>query len=95
MSKEINEALECLEKILSYFTGEVQIETVTLSKCNLLTIKQALTQKSKKELAFDIIKKKSIDVDCLLCDGLDGYNDCMRDERVVTQEEFELLKEVL
>ena len=36
-----SEALECVDKILGYF-GKAQVETMTLSKCNVLTIKQSL-----------------------------------------------------
>ena len=43
-----SEALEKLDKILDYF-GEAQIETMTLSKCNILTIKKALQKAQEKE----------------------------------------------
>lgn len=44
---------------------------------------------------FRIIKSKYIDVDILLFDGLETYNEYMREERKVTKEEYELLKEAL
>lgn len=43
-----SEALECVDKILGYF-GKAQIETMTLSKCNILTIKQALQRLAEVE----------------------------------------------
>ena len=51
MSKEL-EALECVDKILGYF-GTAQIETMTLSKCNILTIKQALLKAQKPKCLDD------------------------------------------
>jgi hypothetical protein len=49
-----------------------------------------------KELkALEIIKKKEVDVSCLLFDGFELYNKDMHPSRVLTQEEYDLLKEVL
>lgn len=45
--------------------------------------------------ALEIIKEKEIDVACLLFDGLEVYNENMHPSRVITQEEYDLLKEVL
>ena len=45
--------------------------------------------------ALEIIKKKEVDVSCLLFDGLEIYNENMHPSRIITQEEYELLKEVL
>ena len=61
------------------------------SKVELLFDKE--TQKKLK--ALEIIKKKEVDVSCLLFDGLEIYNDNMHPSRVLTQEEYDLLKEVL
>ena len=47
------------------------------------------------EKALEIIKNKSVDVSCLLFDGLEVYNENMHPSRVLAQEEFDLLKEVL
>jgi hypothetical protein len=66
----------------------------------LSTIKQALTTKSKKEQAFDIIKEKNVDINWFTTlKGTEFYTY----ERYVsshkmtklTQEEFDLLVEVL
>ena len=55
-----SEALETVDKILGYF-GKAQVETMTLSKCNVLTIKQALLkaqeQEKENELLKEIIKR--------------------------------------
>lgn len=63
-------------------------------------IKQALlkAQEQEKELkAFEIIKKKKVNVIRLFTNGfdIDLYHSNLRDELKLTQEEFELLKEVL
>lgn len=62
-------------------------------------IKQALlkAQEQEKELkAFEIIKKKKVNVIRLFTNGfdIDLYHSNLRDELKLTQEEFELLKEV-
>lgn len=51
----------------------------------------------KKELkALEIIKEKEINVFIFLHSGdLETYNDMVEDNRKLTQEEFDLLKEVL
>lgn len=57
----------------------------------------------KKELkALEIIKKKDVDVGLLREETLESYNDIMRErydyteiDYTLTQEEFDLLKEVL
>lgn len=59
------------------------------------TIKQALIQKSKKEQAWDIVKKKGIDIGWLTqCETVKVYNyHC--DAELLTEEEFNTLKEGL
>ena len=67
------------------------------------TIKQALTQKSKKELAFDVIKEKGVNVGEFQKDldwdkfdysfYLCYYKHFSLEE--LTKEEFDLLKEVM
>ena len=54
-----SEALECVDKILGYF-GKAQIETMTLSKRNGLTIKQALlkAQEPKQYLKWEDLEFK-------------------------------------
>ena len=96
MSKEIEKALKCL--------GDICICARLSALHNLKNeeiVKQALTQKSKKELAFDVIKKKGVDVGVLKTDiinehkDIDCYNCGVYEEYQLTQEEFKLLKEVL
>ena len=49
----------------------------------------------EKELkALEILKNKKTDINLLLNNGLDFYNSCFY-PRKLTQEEYELLKEVL
>jgi hypothetical protein len=70
----------------------------------LSTIKQALTTKSKKEQAFDIIKEREVDVNLLnIRHSAETYNDDYYKIHysynvagyLLTEEEFDLLKEVL
>ena len=79
MSKE----LEALERIRSHNYHE-------LSKRECLNI-------IEKELkALEIIKEKEVNVFIFLHSGdLETYNDMVEDNRKLTQEEFDLLKEVL
>ena len=52
-------------------------------------------EKIEKELkALEILKNKKTDINLLLNNGLDFYNSCFY-PRKLTQEEYELLKEVL
>lgn len=51
---------------------------------------------SKTLKAFDIIKEKEVNVFIFLHSGdLETYNDMVEDNRKLTQEEYDLLKEVL
>lgn len=86
-----SEALECLKNFVeNNEKGTYNIR----DKKDLDTIKQALQTKSKKELAFDIIKEKNVDITLLKhCEKVDEYNNNYNIN--LTQEEFELLKEVL
>ena len=72
------------------------------------TIKQALIQKSKKELAWEIAVKKNVDIlnlrECIerelmndIPSALEYYNEhyTLNDGMKLTEEEFELLKECL
>jgi hypothetical protein len=68
----------------------------------LSTIKQALITKSKKEQAFDIIKEKNVNIGLVTVVGsLEQYNqtyvydNMLNVKWCLTQEEFNLLKEVL
>ena len=90
---EPTKALECLEGIENVLWDD-DFHYQRHSKL-LDTIKQALIQKSKKEQAWDIVKKKGIDIGWLTqCETVKVYNyHC--DAELLTEEEFNLLKEVL
>jgi hypothetical protein len=64
---------------------------------SLSIIKQALTTKSKKEQAFDIANKKCVNMFRLaVVNDVSSYNKWVEfDEYQLTEEEFDLLKEVL
>jgi hypothetical protein len=64
---------------------------------SLSIIKQALTTKSKKEQAFDIANKKCVNMFRLaVVNDVNSYNKWAEfDEYQLTEEEFDLLKEVL
>lgn len=50
----------------------------------------------KSVKALEIIKEKEVDVFIFLHSGdLETYNDMVEDNRKLTQEEYELLKEIL
>lgn len=89
----MNEKLEALERLKenSYYLDDKNMQE------DLEIIKQALTTKSKKEQAFDIIKNKCVDMYRFKIVGsADSYNKWIEfDEYWLTQEEFDLLKEVL
>ena len=98
MSKELDKALECLEKS--------NAEKI-MFKQDYDTIKQALTQPSKEEQAFKIIKEKNVDVYLLKTSiNLEHYNSEIRLKNYnntysyevwyeLTEQEYNLLKEVL
>ena len=67
-----SEALECVDKILGYF-GKAQIETMTLSKCDVLTIKQALLKAQKEHKALDLLMQE---LDCKDFADLRKYARC-------------------
>ena len=67
-----SEALECVDKILGYF-GKAQIETMTLSKCDVLTIKQALLKAQKERKALDLLMQE---LDCKDFADLRKYARC-------------------
>lgn len=57
------------------------------------TLKQ---ENEKLKKAIDILKNKRVDVDILLCsETLEEFNDGYHEEYRLTQEEYDLLKEVL
>ena len=110
LEKRYSKELKALEKVNKVLESCYEYEkktgknaTVYISKEPLIEIQQALETKSKKELAFDVIKEKRVDVDLLGSiirdyeeeDCCMIYNEKVCDEEQLTEEEFELLKEVL
>ena len=81
MSKEL-EALECIVVDLTPIVKEHN--------------KEEIEQLKKSLQALEIIKKKQVNVFVLLHSGnLKIYNDIFEDNRKLTQEKYDLLKEVL
>ena len=56
---------------------------------------ELLNESRKEHRVIEIIKNKQVDLSCLIFDGLELYNENMHPTRVITQEEYDLLKEVL
>lgn len=101
-----NKALECLEENKRYFDEFVLknettiknefVDVAYLYAFNHERIKQALEEKSKKEQAFEIIKNKSVMVEVLkISKTLKEYNNCAITLRALTEQEFNLIKELL
>lgn len=92
---------EALEDTLKYIAIDLEYDDNPFLRdmyYGLLQVKQALlkAQEQEKELkAFEIIKKKKVNVIRLFTNGfdIDLYHSNLRDELKLTQEEFELLKE--
>ena len=60
------------------------------------TIGKMLSKEIEKNRALEIIKAKAVNVSLLLnCDSKDEYNKTMSIGRLLTQKEYDLLKEVL
>ena len=101
---DTSRALECLERINNYGCGindNMKFSEVFEKEYN--TIKQALKPKSKKELAWDIVKEKRINLEYFIKDFInDNYNYTFYkaySKRYgayqLTEKEFNLLKEGL
>lgn len=111
MDKEIEDTLEYFKKqclgnmdIFKSQFGEDSVGYIFNNELlrNLNSIKQALTTKSKKEQAFDIIKEKNVNIGIVNVVGsLEQYNqtyvydNMLNVKWCLTEEEFDLLKEVL
>ena len=79
----MNKTIEALENIKHYDTR------VGLHRDDYDTIEKSLK-------ALEIIKEKKVNVFIFLHSGdLETYNDMVEDNRKLTQEEYDLLKEVL
>lgn len=96
---EPTKALECLDQ-LAEMADKCWVSCDVYKWKN--TIKQALIQKSKKEQAWDIVNKKQVDLGWLwyciheCVNSLNEYNKKMPiDKFKLTEDEFNLLKEVL
>ena len=89
-------ALDCLQILKVMHNLNAQEFPKSYEYCNI--IKDALTYKSKKELAFDIIFEKNVDIQLLKeSEDRSEYNVHFpyREMYHLTQEEFKLLKEVI
>ena len=104
MSKEL-EALERIRDTLHQFRPNLLenrqrdfklVETALKRLEELEELKTSFDRQLEKKLkALEIIKEKKVDVFCLLFAGLDIYNANIHPSRFITQEEYDLLKEVL
>lgn len=93
--KELNNIISDFDE-LEYVDGALAITGNYLVQKfkGLATIKQALMQKSKKEQALEIIKKKLVDVFKLYnCKTVEEYNQAQYRDCRLTEEEFNILKE--
>ena len=105
MSKEFSEALECLKELYNEraYTYDDKVNNKgngwseaikhydNIGRC-LNTIKQALTTKSKKELAFEIIKKKKVNPELIEKISFIEYNAAAQDEYYRTLQETRMLE---
>lgn len=97
----INEELTIINEILDEIdnyekqTG-IKNPPVYIGREMLVTLQQVLTTKSKKELAFDIIKEKLVNILILeLAETVEEHNEIMvANSLKLTKEEFDTLKEV-
>jgi thiamine biosynthesis lipoprotein ApbE len=92
---EIEKALKELEEELKW-THNDGVNLTKYDEERFNVIKQALTTKSKKEQAFDIANKKCVNMFRLsVVNDVNSYNKWVEfDEYQLTEEEFNLLKEV-
>ena len=99
-TKEISpneQALVCLQTLKVIHTLNTQVFPKSYEYCNV--IKDALTYKSRKELAFDLIDTKNVDIKLLkwAYPSVEAYNVKVRAEKdywwreELTKEEFDFL----
>lgn len=107
MNKEI-EALECLANIAKCI-AVFKLKEEGKDECNYMeemknvcsayefkTIKQDLIKAQKEHKALDIIKEKKVNILLLeLTENVDEYNERIVPNGRLTDEEFNLLKEIL
>ena len=87
----MSKGLEALEDLYEYTSPYINVEDIDESHAN--TCYQVIQKELK---AFEIIKEKEVNVFIFLHSGdLETYNDMVEDNRKLTQEEYDLLKEVL
>ena len=86
---------ECLGKTLDYDLDEAKTKIINLNDYPI--IKQALLKAQEQEKVLEIVKKKTVSIFQLgCCKNVNEYNDLKFIEfEKLTQEEFDLLKEVL
>jgi hypothetical protein len=103
--EKVFEALERLKTAPSFMGGTEKYRLSSNSQATLLEdyelVKQALLKAQEQKRALEIIKEKKIDVVNLCCSlDAEGYNlsvelQGLNDSFKITQEEFNLLDEVL
>lgn len=91
MSKELSLSLLEIEKHLKDFVFELE-----MGKVDKMFISNSFEIIEKALKALEIIKNKEVNVFVLLHSGnLKIYNDIVEDNRKLTQEKYDLLKEAL
>jgi thiamine biosynthesis lipoprotein ApbE len=103
---EIEEALKELEEELKW-THNDGVNLTKYDESLFNVIKQALTTKSKKEQALDVIIKKEVSLfkirdfyglkDFESCSSYNAYREAFnyKNKEMLTEEEFNLIKEML
>lgn len=95
---QYEEDIDIIEKALKRQEELDSLYTLTNhnGKFYVIIDKAEFNQMSKQLKALEIIKEKNVNVPKLRnSSNLEEYNRCFRDKCLLTQEEYELLKEVL
>lgn len=94
--KDIREFCDCyevIEKELKELYGRREMMARLNEACEPHIIEDEVYKKAR---AFDIIKEKRVNIDYLRsCKSLEDYNNILIEKWQLTQEEYDLLKEVL
>ena len=97
--KEANpsEALECLDKLAKQIELDEDTDYFEIRNAHI-TVEQALLNAEKEHKALEIIKEKEVNMQVFnQCEDVETYNKVYikQKDRQLTQEEFNLLREVL
>ena len=101
LEERINDLLDNLDNLEELEQENIEIEDVQQyfqddDTFNLSVAIAVLEQADKLDMVLDIIKEKQVDAFIFSHSGdLETYNDMVEDNRKLTQEEYDLLKEVL